>query len=353
MLADYGGGLDVNCIPTVTTRTKTFTNALPTDSQTITTTYNFGMLQFSMINVVFNSPQMSDNEMFEIYLSHLGTEMIVFKGTVGEFKAVLNSRVTGQSISFKESGYVNFFSLKGIEDPSTNDFQFFESCLMFKNIAPGGVWICGVRSPKNSFSITFDYNVVLLCGNDIDIPSQSPYISKSNEELVLSYQTTYPKNNMRFLVSPTLLPVLDFFADVKFDSTLGMHICYFPADILSTTLTDIITSRQPESKINKLKNVSRIILKSNSLSTNQETFITSDNNILKDSILTDFTINTDDPLGNNLIYTLDPRSWRLYNIPNGVMRRIAFEVTVLYSNGISSPLYTATGENYLIRFSIF
>lgn len=347
-------GLDTNAIPTPITRSNiTFSNSSPTDTNTLTTTYNFGLTELYISNFTFNTA-LDDKEVFEIYLSRAGTEVIVFKDSVLTFKNMLNSRSSGQGLAWREGSF-NLFSDKiHLKDNSIHFSQFAESCLKFQNVSPNGSWIVGVRSPRNVFNVRFSYNLVFFCGDNVTIPSQPPYLSiTSDNSLQLNYQTCYVKNNHRFCLSSTLLPVLDFFNKYNFDTVESVYICEYESDILSTTLTDIIQLKQPDSKINKLKNLSRIIIKSDTLNTNQETFISADNTPLKDNSLTDFTINLDDTLGVNLVYTLDQKPIRMYNIPQGYINRLSFEIVALYSNGISSPIYLNTGENYLIRFSIF
>lgn len=348
-------------VPTAITGTSSVFSSAGTTQYggTVSNIYpNFALCELTISNLTIPNELnsgLATGEQIEIYIAHGGINVVVFQGTSGQLQSLLSN--AGGSITFTEHSYNNIF----LSNTGTTDVKFFESILAFQTVASTGTWNVGVSTLRNTFTgITFSFSLQLYAGNatsTVQIPNQSPYLSidPTTSSLTLSYQSVYQSMNMQFLNSPALTPVINFFPDSVFNSSTGLYSNIYSYTILPSTLTTIITLTQSVSTLYYLMNISRIVIKSQTMASGSEIFISSssNNNMVTDNVLADFTINLDEPLGVNLTYTVDSSPWRLYSVAPGPFNRLQLDILAVYADGTSVPILYSTNETYTIRLSFF
>lgn len=194
-----------------------------------------------------------------------------------------------------------------------------------------------------------------MFGDGSKIPDQPPYVGRFNDLLTLKYQNIYYKYKMNLGWSGSLVPLLRFYDKNVYDTTSSLYKVIYPTQTLST-LTDVIEERQYTSTLYKLTNLSRIVLKSNSLANGSEYFINTENLAVSENVLQDFAIQTDSDLGTSLIYSIDTMPWRRFTLSkmSGTnLRNIDIEVSVKYDDESEKPLELQPGESFSCRLTFF
>ena len=130
----------------------------------------------------------------------------------------------------------------------------------------------------------------------------------------------------------------------------------FPAYIYSnSSLSKALTIYQFAGHISSLSNISRLIISSPSLAT-QNDYILSTFAIASSNQLADFTIDMDTDGISDLVYTTDAGviPWRRYLLQSqDPLSYLDLTCQLEYSNGLSKPLILPPNSTFICRLSFF
>jgi hypothetical protein len=123
--------------------------------------------------------------------------------------------------------------------------------------------------------------------------------------------------------------------------------------ILATDLSELIVISQDTSTIEKLGNLSEIQLRSSALSSVSENIISNASVPISSSVLQEFVVFKDDPLGNQLLYSESNVPWRRIDMSKILhqTRNIDLSIYASYENGSSKILQLNPGETWSVRLS--
>ena len=342
---------NLNMKPVIADKLTTFTNASNLGADiAITTTYNkFAGHKLRILSPVTKTLG-SNSQIMRLFIqSHDGIKQYLYIGTIGDF--INKSAKAPYDItedSYRDWDY--FDTNKG-----HTDVKAFESYVKFKDAVFTPKCNVGVES-NDTFSITIQYQLSVYFSDEQIIPTQSPFISRVGQKLHLNFQNYYYRNNHQVGFSGFFNNSMDFTTLPKRIEGSGSSRIYFvqyDAMILATDLSELIVISQDTSTIEKLGNLSEIQLRSSALSSVSENIISNASVPISSSVLQEFVVFKDDPLGNQLLYSESNVPWRRIDMSKILhqTRNIDLSIYSSYENGSSKILQLNPGETWSVRLS--
>jgi len=274
----------------------------------------------------------------------------------------LNNYDTNRYMRFTEGAYVptNYYNLGASNKNVITYLPTAESLLKFN-----GNYYDHITQPN--WTLKFDsfepvYGEIAFrfifhtLPTDKRLPSEPPTFSLDGSRISLNTSETFINSDIEIGFSPTIKAMIDFGESYHCKLTNGDYNFRFPAYINgSNPLSQQISILQFAPHISSLSNISRLIVASPSLST-QNDYVLSTFAIASTNQLADFTIDLDTDGVSDLVYSTDAGiiPWRRYQLQSGdPLSRLDLECVLEYSNGLTRDLVLPPNTTFICRLSFF
>jgi len=323
------------------------------NTQSLTSTYAlFSNATLDVTGVTINT--LNPDSRLRIYIeAPSGEELNCFEGEALVLIDILNK--TGGKLSFTEDSFNNVFSDEYSPSASNYTVKFQESITKFSGITTSGSYKFYLVS-ETSFNVDLSYNLAVYCGDVVNsIPSQPPYIARSGTYLQLICQEMYYKTSSLIGVSSYFQSFFIFNSLPTIKDSVN-DIVYLQYESISLNiLTDIVPLTQEYSTVEELNNITNIQVESRSLAQGRADIIVSDTNKpISNSVLYDFSISKDSPIGTELSYSQTDVPLKRISLKGiNEIRNVDLSVYAVYSDGSRKIVQLGVNERLQLRLTFF
>ena len=290
-----------------------------------------------------------------------GTEITLYNTGVKSYLN-LNNYNTNRYVRFTEGAYVptDKVSLNASEKNVITYLPLAESLLKLNGKSFSSITQPNWTIRFDSFKAVYGEIAFRLVFNSLPtgfyLPNTPPTFSLDGSRITLNTDEDFINSDIQLGFSPTLKSMIDFGPSYHLKQPSGDYSFRFPAYILGTNpLSKAVSIYQFAPHISSLSNISRLIISSPSLAT-QNDYILSTFAIASTNQLADFTIDLDSDGISDLLYTTDAGviPWRRYQLLSGdPLSYLDLTCSLEYTNGLSLPLILPPNSNFICRLSFF